>query len=63
MPNRHPSHRRKNIQRFGSGNGKYKIMRRAATDLAEGKQDTDCRGATPPSPDCPKPKVEKTGSE
>jgi hypothetical protein len=63
MPNRHPAHRRKNMQRYGGANGKYKLMRRAAPDLASGKQDTECRGEVPPSPDCPPPRSPKIGSD
>jgi hypothetical protein len=55
MPNRHPAHRRKNMQRYGGANGKQKVLRRAANDVASSKQDTDCRGESPSSPECPSP--------
>lgn len=57
MPNRHPTQRRKNMQRYGGATGKYKVMRRAASDLVDGKHDTDCRGESPEAPQCPSPQA------
>jgi hypothetical protein len=50
---------RKTMERYGGTPRKRKIIKRAAADLAQGKEDTDCRGKQPASSRCLAPRSSK----
>ena len=59
MANRHPAMRRKNMERYGGPRGSRRVIERAAADVMQGREDTDCRGKDPSSPQCPSPDTRK----
>ena len=40
--------RKKTLKSWASGAGRREVIRRAASDLAQGQKDTDCRGQARP---------------
>ena len=51
--------RRKNMERYGGPRGSRRVIERGASDVAQGREDTECRGKAPASPECPTPDTRK----
>ena len=51
--------RRKNMERYGGPRGSRRVIDRGAADVMQGRENTDCRGKNPDSPQCPSPETRK----